>query len=192
MTSSRSSDTVRTWKQIEGDFLQSCRILSLERRAWEGFSHVVSHRDEQDLGSRKNLFVCWLEMRRCLQIHWKGKRGFSVCMVLVFYLYFFFNDVGQLVSVTYLWVHDSEMFTILCCESWLLFLHLLWDIISHREMHSETFKKIYFHNILDGIFNLFLKASWSSCFQTPLLRKKALHLVRLEGISNDETRAWLI
>lgn len=32
----------------------------------------------------------------------------------------------------------------------------------------------------------------SSCFQTPLLRKKSLHPVRLEGISNDGTRALLI
>lgn len=94
-----------------------------------GYSHVVSHRDEQDLGRRKSLFVCWLEMRGCLQIHRKGKGGFSVCMVLGFFICIFFSyDVGQLVSVTYLWwcmalkyslfyVVNLDSFSCICCET---------------------------------------------------------------------------
>lgn len=157
MASSRSSDRVRTWEQIKGDFLQSCRILSLERRAWEDTAMWYHIGMNRTWGAGKVcLFADW-KWEDASRFIGKGKEDFLFVWFWFFLSVFFFlwcRAVGfcDLPLV----MHGTEIFTILCCESWLLFLHLLWDVISHRAMHSETiFKKIYFHNILDGIFNLF-------------------------------------
>lgn len=152
--------------------------------------------------------VCWLEVGRWLHNHgsywkWKGRFsafGFGLGFFCIRELWLDVNKVGF--CDLSLMEHGTEMFTwgLWCCESWCLFLYLLWDIISHSQMRSEVIFLFIF--IIYWMVNLIfaksgLKLMFSEFFQafrsrTPLLRKKSMYLARLEGISNDETWVFLI
>lgn len=128
MASSRSSDRVRTWEQIEGDFLQSCRILSLERRAWEDTAMWYHIGMNRTWGAGKVcLFADW-KWEDASRFIGKGKEDFLFVWFWFFICIFFSYDVGQLVSVTYLWwcmalkyslfyVVNLDSFSCICCET---------------------------------------------------------------------------
>lgn len=164
---------------------------------------MISYMDEQDLGSMKTSGWWFAD--------WKWEDGFIFRVLSengkegVFVIFFFLlegcmdvNKVGF--CDLSLMEHGTEMF------SWGLFYVVNLGIFSC--ILCETLFRIikcrgnFFISTIYWVVNFIfvksgLKLMFSDFFQafrsrTPLLRKKSTYLVRLEGISNDDTWIFLI
>lgn len=161
-----------------------------EGESKEGHRLVVSHRDEQDLGSRKSgvwLFgdCKWEDASRFRVLVGNGKEDSLFIWLYTLFFFFFFTLELCCKAVGFcalpLVGRGIEMFT------WGLF-HLVnlgsfpcifCETLFHTDkcIQRQIFKKISTIYCM-AKFHLFKKHPWSSCFQTPLLRKKSLHPVR--------------
>lgn len=171
MTSSRYSDRVRTWGQIEGDFLQSCRILFLPWKGGhesKGTATCYHTGMNKAWGAGEVVSVCppdsgfLLKMERrtfCLY-------GFGLLFVFWFYtIEFCCNAVGfcdlPLVGC------GTEMFTwgLFCVVNLGSFLWIFCDLL----FHTNAFRSFLFYFILFFISTIYRMANFISFKSIPKL-----------------------